>query len=105
MRISDWSSDVCSSDLKGLEAWFTVLIELLWSKHRIMEVYLNIAETGIGTFGANAGAKRYFGHDATRLSRTEAARIAAVLPLPQKRAATSPQIGRTSCRERVGRYV
>src|SRR3546814_14571617 len=43
---------------KGLEAWFTVLIELLWSKHRIMEVYLNIAETGIGPFGANAGAKR-----------------------------------------------
>lgn len=76
---------------KGLEAWFTVLIELLWSKHRIMEVYLNIAETGIGTFGANAGAKRYFGHDATRLSRTEAARIAAVLPLPQKRAAISPK--------------
>src|SRR3546814_17647724 len=90
MRISDWSSDVCSSDLKGLEAWFTVLIELLWSKHRIMEVYLNIAETGIGTFGANAGAKRYFGHDATRLSRTEAARIAAVLPLPQKRPANTP---------------
>src|SRR3546814_5861016 len=55
-----------------------------------MEVYLNIAETGIGTCGANAGAKRYFGHDATRLSRTEAARIAAVLPLPQKRAAISP---------------
>src|SRR3546814_3634965 len=51
---------------KGLEAWFTVLIELLWSKHRILEVYLHIDETGIGPFGANAGAKRYFGHDATR---------------------------------------
>ena len=55
-----------------------------------MEVYLNIAETGIGTYGANAGAQRYFGHDATELSVTEAARIAAVLPLPKKRAATDP---------------
>jgi len=75
---------------KGLEAWFTVLIELLWPKKRIMEVYLNIAETGIGTYGANAGAMRYFHHDASRLSRAEAARIAAVLPLPKKRAAVSP---------------
>ncbi len=75
---------------KGLEAWFTVLIELIWGKHRIMEVYLNIAETGIGTYGANEGAKRYFRHDASRLSTTEAARIAAVLPLPKKREAVSP---------------
>ncbi|KQX20202.1 MULTISPECIES: monofunctional biosynthetic peptidoglycan transglycosylase [unclassified Sphingomonas] len=75
---------------KGLEAWFTVLIELLWSKKRIMEVYLNLAETGIGTYGANAGAMRYFHHDASRLSRAEAARIAAVLPLPKKRDAISP---------------
>lgn len=75
---------------KGLEAWFTVLIELLWSKERIMEVYLNIAETGIGTFGVNSGAKRYFHHGATRLSPSEAARIAAVLPLPKKREAVSP---------------
>ena len=75
---------------KGLEAWFTVLIENIWGKRRIMEVYLNIAETGIGTYGANAGAQRYFGHDASRLSPTEAARIAAVLPLPKKREATDP---------------
>ena len=75
---------------KGLEAWFTVLIELIWGKHRIMEVYLNIAETGIGTYGANAGAMRYFKHDASHLSPTEAARIAAVLPLPKKREAVSP---------------
>ena len=75
---------------KGLEAWFTILIELVWGKQRIMEVYLNIAETGIGTYGANAGAMRYFGHDASRLSATEAARIAAVLPLPKKREAISP---------------
>lgn len=75
---------------KGMEAWFTVLIEMIWGKHRIMEVYLNIAETGIGTYGANAGALRYFKHDASSLTPTEAARIAAVLPLPKKRAAISP---------------
>ena len=75
---------------KGLEAWFTLLIEGLWGKQRIMEVYLNIAETGIGTYGANAGAQRYFHHDAGRLSPSEAARIAAVLPLPKERAAIDP---------------
>ena len=75
---------------KGFEAYFTVLIETLWGKRRIMEVYLNIAETGIGTYGANAGSRRYFGHDASRLSPTEAGRIAAVLPLPKKRAAIAP---------------
>jgi monofunctional biosynthetic peptidoglycan transglycosylase len=75
---------------KGFEAWFTFLIEHLWGKRRIMEVYLNVAETGIGTYGANAGAMRYFGHDASHLSPTEAARIAAVLPLPKKRAAVAP---------------
>ena len=75
---------------KAFEAYFTVLIETLWGKRRIMEVYLNIAETGIGTYGANAGAQRYFGHDASRLSAIEAARIAAVLPLPKKRGAVDP---------------
>ena len=75
---------------KGLEAWFTLLIETLWGKRRIMEVYLNIAETGIGTYGANAGALRYFGHDASRLSPVEAARIAAILPLPKQREAITP---------------
>lgn len=75
---------------KGLEAWFTLLIETVWGKKRIMEVYLNIAETGIGTYGANAGAQRYFGKDASDLSPVEAARIAAVLPLPKKRDAVTP---------------
>jgi monofunctional biosynthetic peptidoglycan transglycosylase len=75
---------------KGLEAWFTVLIEAIWGKRRIMEVYLNVAETGIGTYGVQAGAIRYFRHGADRLSRAEAARIAAVLPLPKKRAAVAP---------------
>jgi monofunctional glycosyltransferase len=76
---------------KGVEAWFTFLIEHLWTKRRIMEVYLNLAETGIGTFGVNAGAQRYFDHDASAMSRTEAARIAAVLPLPKKRGAVAPK--------------
>jgi monofunctional biosynthetic peptidoglycan transglycosylase len=76
---------------KGLEAWFTVLIEAIWGKRRIMEVYLNVAETGIGTYGVNAGSQRYFGHDASRMSASEAARIAAVLPLPKKRAGIDPK--------------
>src|SRR5687768_6896666 len=76
---------------KGLEAWFTLLIENLWGKRRIMEVYLNVAETGIGTYGVNAGAQRYFGHGAETMDRLEAARIAAILPLPKKRGAIAPQ--------------
>src|SRR6476646_10648458 len=76
---------------KGAEAWFTFLIEHLWGKRRIMEVYLNLAETGIGTYGVNAGAQRYFGHDSSAMSPIEAARIAAVLPLPKKRGAVAPQ--------------
>jgi monofunctional glycosyltransferase len=75
---------------KALEAWFTLLIETIWGKRRIMEVYLNIAETGIGTYGVEAGARRYFRHGADKLSAVEAARIAAVLPLPKKRAGAAP---------------
>jgi monofunctional biosynthetic peptidoglycan transglycosylase len=76
---------------KALEAWFTLLIEGIWGKRRIMEVYLNVAETGIGTYGVNAGSLRYFHHDASRLSVAEAARIAAILPLPKKRGAIDPK--------------
>jgi len=75
---------------KGLEAWFTLLIESVWGKRRIMEVYLNVAETGIGTYGVEAGAQRYFGHSAARLSRSEAARMAAALPLPKERPVVNP---------------
>lgn len=73
---------------KGLETWFTLLIEHIWGKRRIMEVYLNVAETGIGTYGVEAGAQRYYRKSAARLSRVEAARIAAALPSPKKRAVT-----------------
>ncbi len=75
---------------KGLEAWFALLIEQVWGKRRIMEVYLNVAETGIATYGAEAGAQRYFGHSAARLSRSEAARMAAALPLPKQRPVVNP---------------
>lgn len=75
---------------KGLEAWFTLLIESVWGKRRIMEVYLNVAETGIGTYGVEAGAQRYFNHSAARLSRSEAARMAAALPLPKERPVVNP---------------
>ncbi|MBA4164456.1 MAG: monofunctional biosynthetic peptidoglycan transglycosylase [Erythrobacter sp.] len=75
---------------KGLEAWFAFLIENVWGKRRIMEVYLNVAETGIATYGAEAGAQRYFNHSAARLSVNEAARMAAALPQPKRRAVVSP---------------
>ena len=75
---------------KGLEAWFTLLMETTWTKRRIMEVYLNVAETGIGTYGVEAGAQRYFGHGADRLTPAEAARLAAILPLPRRREAIDP---------------
>ena len=68
---------------KGLEVYFTVLIELIWGKKRILEVYLNVAETGPMTFGVEAASLRYYGHSAVTLTRNEAARIAAVLPNPR----------------------
>lgn len=76
---------------KGIEAWFTFLIEHIWGKRRIMEVYLNVAETGIGTYGVDAASMRYFGHDASAMTASEAARIAAVLPLPKERGAIAPK--------------
>lgn len=69
---------------KGLEAYFTVLIEALWSKHRILEVYLNIAEFGDGTYGAAAASNRYFRATPEKLSPHQSALLAAVLPNPRK---------------------
>ena len=74
---------------KGFEAWFTLLIEQIWGKRRIMEVYLNVAETGIGTYGVEAAAQRYYKHSAARLTPVEASRIAAALPSPRKRSVTN----------------
>lgn len=75
---------------KGLEVYFTVLIELVWSKERIMEVYLNSIEMGNGIYGAEAAARFYFKTSAENLSKTQAAAIAAVLPNPRKYSANPP---------------
>ena len=75
---------------KGLEAGFTSLIEALWGKRRILEVYLNVVEWGPGVYGAQAASQRYFGHGADRLSASEAARLAAILPDPLKWKAVRP---------------
>jgi len=75
---------------KGLEAYFTVLIEVLWPKRRILEIYLNIAEFGHGIYGAEAAAERYFHKSASRLTRADAAVLAAVLPNPERYSAAAP---------------
>ncbi len=75
---------------KGLEAGLTVLIELMWSKQRILEVYLNIAEFGDGTYGVGAAAKRFYGKSPTQLTTHEAALLASVLPSPRKFSAQRP---------------
>lgn len=69
---------------KGLEVWFTLLIEFVWGKERIMEVYLNVAETGEDCFGVEAASRRYFKKSANRLTKSEAASIASILPSPRK---------------------
>lgn len=75
---------------KGMEAYFTVLIEGLWGKKRIMEVYLNVVEMGSGYYGAEAASQRDFGHSARKMSTSEAARLVAILPNPLKYNAVDP---------------
>lgn len=75
---------------KGLEAWFTLLIETLWPKERILEVYLNIAEWDSGVFGLEAAAQHYFGVSAHQLNEVQASRLAAILPSPRNWSASSP---------------
>lgn len=75
---------------KALEAYFTVLIEACWPKRRILEIYLNVAEFGYGTYGAEAAAQRFFHKPAARLSRGDAATLAAVLPNPEHWSAAAP---------------
>ena len=75
---------------KGLEAYFTVLIEGTWPKRRILELYLNIAEFGYGTYGAEAAAQHYFHKPASRLTRSDAAVLAAILPNPEHYSALTP---------------
>ena len=75
---------------KALEAWYTVLIELTWPKSRIIEVYANVVEFGDGIYGAEAAAQHFFGKPAARLSPSECARRAAVLPAPRRYNAGKP---------------
>ena len=92
---------------KGLEAGYTVLIEAVWSKRRIMEVYLNVVEWAPGVYGAQAASRHWFGKDARDLSPREAARLAAILPAPRRYQAAAPGIGACDvpvfCRGRPGR--
>ncbi|GAB3353404.1 MULTISPECIES: monofunctional biosynthetic peptidoglycan transglycosylase [Chromohalobacter] len=75
---------------KGFEAWFTVLIELLWPKERILEVYLNVVEWDSGVFGLEAAAQHYFGVHADQLTAAQASRLAAILPNPREWSASRP---------------
>ena len=75
---------------KAVEGWYTLLIEWIWGKERIMEVYLNVAEMGKGVYGAQAAAQTYFGKDAAALTRREAATLAACLPNPLGRNPAKP---------------
>ncbi|HEY0503097.1 MAG TPA: monofunctional biosynthetic peptidoglycan transglycosylase [Lysobacter sp.] len=75
---------------KGIEAWYTLLIEAMWPKRRIIEVYANIAEFGDGVYGAQAAARTFFRTDASRLSAAQAARMAAVLPSPRRYSIARP---------------
>lgn len=75
---------------KGLEAYFTVLIEACWPKRRILEIYLNVAEFGYGTYGAEAAAQRFFHKSAAHMTRSDAALLAAVLPNPQRYLVAAP---------------
>lgn len=77
---------------KGLEAYFTVLIELLWSKERIMEIYLNSIEMGYGIYGVEAVAKEHFNKKAAKLTKREAALIAATLPNPLRYNSANPSV-------------
>ncbi len=93
---------------KGLEAYFTVLIEVIWGKKRILEVYLNVAEMGPLTFGVEAASLRYYNKSAKNLTRHEAARIAAVLPNPIRFSIKNPSAyvnKRTSQIVRQMRYL
>jgi len=75
---------------KGLEVYFTFMIELVWSKERILQMYLNVAETGKGIFGVEAASQAYFRKPATKLTRQEASLIAAALPSPKKYSVRPP---------------
>ncbi|MGV6805160.1 MAG: monofunctional biosynthetic peptidoglycan transglycosylase [Ruegeria sp.] len=77
---------------KALETSMTPVVEIFWSKKRILEVYLNVAETGTGLFGVEAAARNNFGVSAAQLSPVQSARLAAILPAPRDRSVTDPSV-------------
>ncbi|MEX0307393.1 MAG: monofunctional biosynthetic peptidoglycan transglycosylase [Ruegeria sp.] len=77
---------------KALETTMTPVVEMVWSKQRILEVYLNVAETGSGVFGVEAAAQKYYGVSAAKMSPVQAARLAAILPSPRNRSVTDPSV-------------
>ncbi len=77
---------------KGFEAYYTILIEVLWSKRRIMEIYINIAEMGDNIFGIGMASKRYFKKFPAKLTKQESSLIAAVLPNPKKFSVQNPSV-------------
>lgn len=87
---------------KALEAILTPLVELVWSKRRILEVYLNVIEFDEGIFGIEAASRHYFGVDPAKLTARQAARLAAVLPNPKKRSASKPS---TALRKKAARIL
>lgn len=90
---------------KGLEAYFTILIELIWGKERIMEVYLNSIEMGNGVYGAQEASRVWYGKDAKNLNPNEAAGIAAILPNPRKFKATNSSSYINRKKERIVRHM
>jgi monofunctional biosynthetic peptidoglycan transglycosylase len=93
---------------KGVEAWYTLLIEAMWPKRRVLEVYANVVEFGDGIYGAQAAARSFYGKDARRLTAAESARLAAVLPSPKRYSVSRPGPyvqRRTRAIQRQMRYV
>lgn len=90
---------------KALEAYFTVLIELIWGKERIMEVYLNSIEMGDGIYGAHAATQYWYSKDASSLTKMQAAGIAAILPNPRKYKASNSTAFINRRKERIVRVM
>jgi monofunctional biosynthetic peptidoglycan transglycosylase len=90
---------------KGLESYFTVLIELVWGKHRIMEVYVNSIEMGNGIYGADAVAKQHFNTDAAHLTRSQCALIVATLPNPRRFSSAYPSEYMLKRQRQLGREM
>ena len=90
---------------KGIEVYFTIVLETFWNKRRILEVYLNIIEMGDGIYGAEAAAQEYFNKSSAKLTKPEAALIAAVLPNPRRWSPAKPTAYIRKKQQRIVRYM